>query len=719
MKKPAILWEPRADGRVLCYACARKCLIPSGSHGFCYVRENNDGKLYLSVYGKLAAMQIDPIEKKPFNHFHPGTHVFTVGTVSCNWHCHPAGTRITLADGTTMTVEKLEAGDALWSYDVVDSDVSKSVPRPNVVTEIRTRKAELWAVWWGGTSAVQKKRRRKTFITGDHPVLTREGWKQVQDLKPGDYLLRVWAQISSNRKTVQKHAKFECKNCGQAVNGVAEWATHRNVCYASKQIMPESQKAIIREMMTNRNPMRNPEVAQRQGATIKMKLLADPSYSLHKNVERFRASLHKHPSKAQLILYEVLNELGLEYEQEHVLRPEKRLPESESAYILDAALVNDKLDLEVDGWWHFNSEEVKRRDRIRDATLELNGWKIVRIPGSSVYIHAPEIRQLVTAQIQNRKMKNDKQWVRLQDVKRTGQFTTVYGFECIPNHTYVADGILVHNCSFCQNHNISKETEVYGEDVPPQEVPAYAKEHGCEGVGFSYNEPTIFIEYVIDAAREAHNQGLYTVFVTNGYSTPEAVQAVKGYIDAAVIDYKGSGELMFQRKQTMTVSADPIKEALLEYKRQGIHTELTDLIIPEVGESLEEAEKLCKWLYDNLGPDIPIQFTAFHPDYKLLNIQPTPYELLVKHYEAAKKIGLNYVYIGNAPGTPYEHTYCPGCQKPVIERYAYIIKSWNLDVQNRCKFCGYQIPITGHRAKRFSYRDIESFYIPNPKALAE
>ncbi len=538
MKKPAILWESRADGRVLCYACARKCLIPSGSHGFCYVRENIDGALYLSVYGKLAAMQIDPIEKKPFNHFYPGTHVFTVGTVSCNWHCHPAGTGITLADGTARNVETLEAGDTLWSYDVVGDDVSRSVPRPNVVTETRTRKAELWAIWWDGTRATQEKRRKKTFITADHPVLTRNGWKQVQDLKLGDYLLSVWAQTSSKRKAVQ-------------------------------------------------------------------------------------------------------------------------------------------------------------------------------------YNHADQLKQLVTVQIQNRKMKNDKQWVRLLDVMPTGQFTTVYGFECIPNHTYVADGILVHNCSFCQNHNISKETEVYGEDVGPEEVPALATEHGCEGVGFSYNEPTIFIEYVIDTAREAHNKGLYTVFVTNGYATPEAVKASKGYVDAAVIDYKGSGELMFQRKQTMTVSSEPVKEALLEYKRQGIHTELTDLIIPEVGENLEEAEKLCKWLYDNLGPDIPIQFTAFHPDYKLLNIQPTPYTLLVKHYEAAKKIGLNYVYIGNAPGTPYEHTYCPGCQKPVIERYAYIIKSWNLDAQNRCKFCGYQIPITGHRAKRFHYRDIESFYIPNPKALAE
>lgn len=219
VEREAILWHPNGTGRVVCNACYRNCSIPEGSHGFCYVRKNVGGKLYLSAYGKLAAMQIDPIEKKPFNHFYPGTHVFTVGTVSCNWHC-----------------------------------------------------------------------------------------------------------------------------------------------------------------------------------------------------------------------------------------------------------------------------------------------------------------------------------------------------------------------LFCQNHSISKETEVYGEDVMPEEVPKLAAEYQCQGVGFSYNEPTIFIEYVIDTAREAHREGKYTVFVTNGYATEEAVRAIKGFVDAVVVDYKGSGEQMFQRRQTMTVSAEPMKQTILELKNQRIHTELTDLI---------------------------------------------------------------------------------------------------------------------------------------------
>jgi len=715
VEKEAILWHPGANGRIVCNACYRRCQIPEGSHGFCYVRKNVGGKLYLSVYGKLAAMQIDPIEKKPFNHFHPGTYVFTVGTVSCSWHCHPAGTQITLLDGSEKGVESLKAGDSVWSYDMVNADMTKSKPHPNVVTEVRTRQAELWALWWGGNKAIQKRKSRKTLITGDHPVLTREGWKQVCQIRPGDHVLRVWPQASSKRKDSLMQGEFECRKCGAVMNGVSAWAAHRNRCYAEDQVMPDYQREIIRQLMRTQNPMRNSASVDKMRATVRERLLADPNYGLHKNIERFRKSLHTRPSVAQKILYEVLDELGIRYEPEFILKPEKALPNSQAGYILDAALPDAKLDLEVDGWWHFNDKRIMQRDAIRDATLQLNGWKVVRIPGSSIYNHADQLKQLILANISNPEMSNDKQWVRVNDVQKTGQFTTVYGFECIPNHTYVADGILVHNCLFCQNHSISKETDVYGEDVMPEELPSWATAYDCQGVGFSYNEPTIFIEYVIDAAREAHAKGKYTVFVTNGYATDEAVRAMKGYVDAVVVDYKGSGEQMFQRRQTMTVSAEPVKESLLELKRQGIHTELTDLIIPQVGENLEEARSLCRWLYDNLGPDVPIQFTRFHPDYKMLELPETPYEVLEKHYAVGREAGLNYVYIGNVPGSLYEHTYCPGCGGKVIERYGFMITGWHLTDDYRCVTCGTKIPIEGKRAASFRYRDIEALYIPKIK----
>lgn len=112
-----------------------------------------------------------------------------------------------------------------------------------------------------------------------------------------------------------------------------------------------------------------------------------------------------------------------------------------------------------------------------------------------------------------------------------------------------------------------------------------------------------------------------------------------------------------------------------------------------------------------------MQFTSFHPDYKLLNLPSTPYELLLNHYNVAKEIGLNYVYIGNVPGNPFEHTYCPGCKNTVIERYGFMITDWNLDDRHNCKNCGHEIPITGQRAKQFRYRDVKALYIPKIRGV--
>jgi pyruvate formate lyase activating enzyme len=123
--------------------------------------------------------------------------------------------------------------------------------------------------------------------------------------------------------------------------------------------------------------------------------------------------------------------------------------------------------------------------------------------------------------------------------------------------------------------------------------------------------------------------------------------------------------------------------------------EFTDLVIPEVGDNLDDARKLSRWLYDNLGPDHPIHFLRFHPDYKMMNIPHTPVKTLEEHCKVAREEGLRYVYVGNVPGHPLEHTYCPECNSIAIKRYGFDITGWNLDKQNRCAHCGYHLPIVG------------------------
>lgn len=265
-------------------------------------------------------------------------------------------------------------------------------------------------------------------------------------------------------------------------------------------------------------------------------------------------------------------------------------------------------------------------------------------------------------------------------------------------------------CLFCQNHNISKEREIKGKEMSPEDVVEMALAYNTQSIAYTYNEPAIFIEYALDIAKLAHKKGLKNVWVTNGYVTKEAARSMKGLIDAVVVNYKGSGDPKFANKYETVVSNEPIKEAMLEMKKAGMHLEMTDLIIPRVGESLAACDSLTKWVRDNLGADTPIHFTKFHPDYKMLDCPETPYDTLKRHYDIAKKNGLDYVYIGNVPGNKYEDTRCPKCNSTVIGREGFYVTEWNLAENGKCNGCGHKIPIVGGMPTHFSRREITALY---------
>jgi pyruvate formate lyase activating enzyme len=168
------------------------------------------------------------------------------------------------------------------------------------------------------------------------------------------------------------------------------------------------------------------------------------------------------------------------------------------------------------------------------------------------------------------------------------------------------------------------------------------------------------------------------------------------FLDCLTVDFKGSGETEFVRKYIRIPDAEPIFQNLLEVKRKtNVHLEITDLIVPRVGDDLQSARKLAWWVHDNLGPDTPLHFLRFHPDYKMMDLPVTPVKTLEKHYEIARAEGLRYVYVGNVPGHPAENTYCPGCEALLIERTGYSIGVYALDERGRCRACGYQTPIVG------------------------
>ncbi|MCI4369538.1 MAG: AmmeMemoRadiSam system radical SAM enzyme, partial [Thermoplasmata archaeon] len=171
-------------------------------------------------------------------------------------------------------------------------------------------------------------------------------------------------------------------------------------------------------------------------------------------------------------------------------------------------------------------------------------------------------------------------------------------------------------CLYCQNAEISQEREVGGRPLTPEDAVRDALRLDCQGVTFTYNEPTIFIEYALDVIEEAHRHGLYTNFVSNGYMTPEAVDVLAPKLDAISVDFKGSGEESFMRKYITAKGPAPILETTAELKRRGVHVEVTDLIVPQVGDDARALRKLARFVREELGADTPFHLLRFHPDYK-------------------------------------------------------------------------------------------------------
>ncbi len=251
-------------------------------------------------------------------------------------------------------------------------------------------------------------------------------------------------------------------------------------------------------------------------------------------------------------------------------------------------------------------------------------------------------------------------------------------------------------CRYCINYDLSQRREVAGAVTSPIQLVNLALEKNCQGMAFTYNEPEIFLEFARDIGVEAHRKKLFNIFVSNGYGTPDSVAMMSQFLDCLTVDFKGNGNRNFVRKFIGIPDVQPLLDTLTDIKAAtNIHIEITDLVVPGVGDDLSDACNLAKWIFDNLGPDTPVHFLRFFPDYKMLDFPETPIETLEAHWEIAKKEGLNYVYIGNVPGHPLEHTYCPSCKKVIVRRYGVNVTGWHLTNDNRCKYCDEKIAIFG------------------------
>lgn len=233
-------------------------------------------------------------------------------------------------------------------------------------------------------------------------------------------------------------------------------------------------------------------------------------------------------------------------------------------------------------------------------------------------------------------------------------------------------------CKFCQNWDIAraKPGDVSSRTISPQAVVDAAVSNNSIGIAFTYNEPTVFGEYVLDIARLAHESGLKTVMVTNGFISPEAVPDIYPHIDAANIDLKSFSAGFYRRYCGGELQG--VLDAILAIKEQGTFLELTTLIIPGVNDNESENETLIRWILDNLGSDTPLHFSAFHPSYKMTHLPRTPKATLDRIRKIALDSGLHYVYEGNVITVDEGNTYCRSCGRLLIRRQGYHVETQNL-----------------------------------------
>ena len=917
--KVAELWKPvEGSNKIVCTACARYCKIGEGQVGLCGIRGVHDGKLWLYVYGRVITGHVDPIEKKPVSHYRPGSKIFSIATTGCNWLCHPAGTKILLADGATKPVEDIRPGDALLSL-----GGAQDWAVPDIVTEIGRRRAASYRIQVEGV-------KEPLLATAEHPVLTSRGWIPASFLRIGERVLRAqhlnwetaWPQElnlprhSSTAHPRETSAFYQLLDSKDAVQPSLAWSPITRIGPEERSWVYSFECVPFHNYLANDIVVHNCRYCFLPGTMVLTDTGPLPIESIFdsgeptadeevRHVRTFRALSHKgrwrrvkkafrHFYSGRVLTVRPFYLPGFECTPDHrvfasvaggpvrkvqarhlkigdflaIPRPKRgraheidvervvrkrlrpaykyaakltnmngrvrwssergpglpaRLPLSPGiarllGYYCAEGSVNWHAERPNSGtvWFSFGQHEVARINEVERTLREELGVRTRRIqqdnrvaviaPGATLatffaelcgtasdnkrvprsivesgdprvarafltgyfngdgYVTMAKGSQLVlgsssvsrgltfgvaqllftigdvprvhraknepTYRIEGRTVsRSDDHMVRLwvdevrldpqeaewkaskvRVLRRRGFFLIpirtiteteyigpVYNIEVEEDHSYTANFVAVANC---QNADISQRRKVEGIEVEPQDVVRMTLEQGCQGLAYTYNQPTIFIEFARDIGLLARKAGLINIFVSNGYDTPETVAEMGKFLDAVTVDFKGSGETEFVRKYINIPNADPIFQTLLDIRdRTRIHTEITDLIVPQVGDNLDAARKLSRWVLDNLGPDTPIHFLRFHPDYKMMEFPWTPVETLEKHCAVAKEVGLKYVYIGNVPGHPLEHTYCPGCGSIAVKRHGFDIAGWYLDKDNKCRKCGYKIAITGRLEK--------------------
>lgn len=267
-------------------------------------------------------------------------------------------------------------------------------------------------------------------------------------------------------------------------------------------------------------------------------------------------------------------------------------------------------------------------------------------------------------------------------------------FHYLPGTTAFSIGTTGCNvsCKFCQNWSLSQSLpeQIPENYLPPHRVAALAKLAGCPSIAFTYNEPTVFAEYVMDVADAGHAAGIRGIAVSNGFIQPEARRQVYSKLDAVKIDLKAFTDSFYAK--VVGGRLKPVLETLVALRQMGTWFEIVYLVLPGLNDDDEQLLGLARWIMANLGPEVPLHFTQFHPEFRMKNLPVTPVPTMERAKALADAEGLHYVYIGNVPGHPAQDTTCPQCHKVVVKRTRFGAANSLISMDGACPFCRHTIP---------------------------
>ena len=249
------------------------------------------------------------------------------------------------------------------------------------------------------------------------------------------------------------------------------------------------------------------------------------------------------------------------------------------------------------------------------------------------------------------------------------------------------------HCVHCQNWQISCTEEApfnAGQEISPETAVRQAKKTGCRGIAWTYNEPTMWFEYTLDCAKLARENGLYTVYVTNGYMTPEALDKLGPFLDAWRVDIKGFSDKAYRQLAKIPRWRGILEVAERAHSKWNMHVEVVTNIIPTLNDDDTQLEGIAGWIYSRLGELTPWHITRYFPQYKLQNLPATPMETLSRAFKIGKRAGLKFIYTGNVPGSEGENTLCYSCGKEIIQRYGFDAQVTGLN-GSKCKYCGAEL----------------------------